>query len=80
MTKEQDAFDGAQMFFDLPTLLYRTVKNYDEDDLTMKGRETIQGVKEFLDAFKKHCGRFEGYMMDLIEMSGVDMDVEGYDD
>ena len=80
MSKELDLARGASMAFDMPVLLRRGVNGYDEDDLTMRGRELLLSTKDFLNDFRKLFSVYEADFLELIEMSGVDMDVEGYDD
>ena len=80
MTKELDLARGASMAFDMPVLLRRAINEYDEDNLTMRGRELVLSAKDFLDDFRRLFSRYESDFLGLIAMSGVDLDVEGYDD
>jgi len=80
MEKEKHLCQAVGMASDLPTLLRKAIKGYEDEDLKPKGDRCLMNMKLLLHEIEKTTRLFEGALEEMYEMSGLDIMEIGYDD
>jgi len=70
-TKEEDLCRALSMVEDMPHLLERAIKAYNEDELKLDGVRAMLNAQLFLDEFVKLKRQFAGALEELQEVHGL---------